>query len=89
MRKPPTFVPRARSSRWSRLLLLGALCALLALTASLVPPAAAAQSVCPPHMVCCTSDRQCPSGELCCFACGVCGWKTCQHPFNGMCPPLV
>jgi hypothetical protein len=36
----------------------------------------------------CTSSSQCPSGQLCCLACGYAGCETfaCFKPMNGHCP---
>src|SRR3954453_3961769 len=117
------------ASRWSLVLLLTALFALLAVAqvgaqtppAPLAPPArpqAAAQtppaptapvistadflatlSIAPagaqdgltPNPVLdsgCTSNAQCPKGQLCCLACGYAGCETraCFVPMNGHCP---
>ena len=35
----------------------------------------------------CTSSAQCPSGQLCCYPCGIDGCSfTCMKPMNGHCP---
>ena len=35
----------------------------------------------------CTSSSQCPSGQLCCYPCGIDGCSfTCMKPMNGHCP---
>lgn len=35
----------------------------------------------------CTSSSQCPSGQLCCYPCGIDGCSfTCMTPMNGHCP---
>ena len=36
----------------------------------------------------CTSNSQCPKGQLCCLACGYAGCETraCFVPMNGHCP---
>ena len=36
----------------------------------------------------CTSNSQCPKGQLCCLACGFAGCEThaCFVPMNGHCP---
>jgi hypothetical protein len=39
----------------------------------------------------CTSNSQCPKGQLCCLACGFDGCETraCFQPVNGHCPLFV
>jgi hypothetical protein len=35
----------------------------------------------------CTSSSQCPTGQLCCYACGTdCERRACMKPLNGHCP---
>ena len=35
----------------------------------------------------CTSSAQCPSGQLCCYPCGIDGCDfVCMKPMNGHCP---
>lgn len=35
----------------------------------------------------CTSSAQCPSGQLCCYPCGIDGCNfVCMKPMNGHCP---
>jgi hypothetical protein len=35
----------------------------------------------------CTSSAQCPSGQLCCYPCGIDGCSfVCTKPMNGHCP---
>jgi hypothetical protein len=38
----------------------------------------------------CTSNSQCPKGQLCCLACGFsdCEAKACFQPVRGGCPPF-
>jgi len=41
----------------------------------------------PQFMTTCTSSSQCPSGQLCCYPCGIDGCSfTCMNPMNGHCP---
>ncbi|HEY4575469.1 MAG TPA: hypothetical protein VIJ26_15940 [Thermoanaerobaculia bacterium] len=100
------------ASRWSLVLLLTALFALLAVAqvGAQTPPAptapvmstadflatlsiapAVAQDGLTPSPVLdsgCTSNAQCPKGQLCCLACGYAGCETraCFVPMNGHCP---
>jgi hypothetical protein len=35
----------------------------------------------------CTSNADCPTGQLCCYPCGIDGCqRTCMNPFKGRCP---
>lgn len=80
-----SFSPAKR--RGSRVLLLTVLCGALVLTQSL----AQGPKVPPPHATAsCTSSDQCPTGQLCCPACGQpdCG-QACFKPFRGGCPRFV
>jgi hypothetical protein len=41
----------------------------------------------PQFLTTCTSSSQCPSGQLCCYPCGIDGCSfTCMTPMNGHCP---
>jgi hypothetical protein len=41
----------------------------------------------PQFVTTCTSSSQCPSGQLCCYPCGIDGCSfTCTTPVNGHCP---
>jgi hypothetical protein len=41
----------------------------------------------PQFVTTCTSSSQCPSGQLCCYPCGIDGCSfTCMQPMNGHCP---
>jgi hypothetical protein len=115
MRNSSAFAPRSRS-RWSRVLLLAALFAVLAVAMtpalhaadSQQPPANAAeflatlsaapaastpalQAPAPTFLSGCTSNSQCPTGQLCCLACGYDGCETraCFQPVKGRCPLFV
>jgi hypothetical protein len=58
--------------------------------ASLAGPSAPASDVAPaPDFLVtgCTSSAQCPTGQLCCYACGTdCERRACMKPMNGHCP---
>ncbi len=60
--------------------------------ASLAAPAAPALAPAPTFLQAtgsgCTSNAQCPTGELCCRACGYfgCTQTACFQPMNGHCP---
>lgn len=45
----------------------------------------------PTFMTGCTSSAQCPSGQLCCLACGAsdCETRACFKPVRGHCPLFV
>jgi hypothetical protein len=82
---PASTVPH----RGSRIVLLTVLCGVLALTqgvAQLLP----AVSPAPRLTTSCTSSAQCPTGTLCCPACGQpdCG-RRCLTPMRGHCPFFV
>lgn len=81
MRKLPGSGPQARSQRWSRVLLLLALCATigLAVSAAPAPVAAQASNQCP---------TPCPQGTLCCHACAIpgCTRVACLTAIRGKCP---
>lgn len=81
MRTLPGIMSAGRSQRWSRILLLVALCTVVGLSVSLAPAPAAAQAsnLCP---------NPCPPGQLCCHACAVpgCTRVACLTAINGRCP---
>jgi hypothetical protein len=38
----------------------------------------------------CTSDDECPTGQLCCYPCGIDGCRNiCMQPIKGECPLFV
>lgn len=81
--------PSSAPHRGSRVLLLTVLCGVLALAqgvAQFLPTAPPA----PRLTTGCTSNDQCPTGQLCCPACGQpdCG-RTCLKPVRGRCPLFV
>ncbi len=40
-----------------------------------------------PMATSCSSSTDCPSGQLCCYPCGIEGCtRTCMKPMNGHCP---
>jgi hypothetical protein len=40
-----------------------------------------------PMATSCTSSSNCPSGQLCCYPCGIDGCtRVCMKPMNGHCP---
>jgi hypothetical protein len=67
----------------SRVLVLIALLALLAVgsvSGALAPQTLAATTYC-------ASSADCPSGQLCCYPCGIDGCnRVCMKPMNGHCP---
>jgi hypothetical protein len=74
---------RFEASRWSRVLLLVALCALVGLAQAPGPALAQTSNSC-------TSDADCHGGTHCCRACGFpgCTAKACLHFINGHCPAI-
>ena len=94
------------ASRRSAVLLLAALMAVLALPCLAQAPAAAADasfvaSLAAPasapapaplfvQTMSCTTNADCPTGQLCCIACGFfpCTQKACFQPIKGRCPAV-
>ena len=83
MQKMSGYPSRSQLGRWSQLVLLVVLLTVL-ITTSLAPVPVTAQTA-----NFCTSNDQCPSGQLCCPIGGPSNFKGCTLPFNGKCPPVV
>jgi hypothetical protein len=74
----PTPLPQPGSRRWTRALLLAALCTMVGLAGFAESPVGRRG---------CTSDSQCTGGKKCCYPCGIPGCAfTCVTPMNGRCP---
>jgi hypothetical protein len=82
-----SYSPSSAPRRGSRIVLLALLCGALALAQGL---AQSPKAPAPHATASCTSSDQCPTGQLCCPACGQpdCG-QACFKPIRGHCPLFV
>jgi hypothetical protein len=81
MRDFSSLIPRFPFRRGSRVLVLAALLALLTAGAGVLTPSPGFA------WIVCTSNTDCPTGQLCCYPCGIDGCdKICMDPWNKRCP---